>query len=42
MLPPHVAKQVPEGNPNLENGGFWGPGWCKAQPETCTTDSCAL
>jgi len=42
MLAPHVAKQVPEGNPNLENGGFWGPGWCTAQPETCTTDSCAL
>ena len=40
MIPPHVKAQVIEGNPNLfENGGFWRPGWCTAEPETCTSNS---
>ena len=43
MITPHVAAQVVEGNPNFNENepGFWGPGWCTAQPETtCRADSC--
>ena len=39
MIPPHVAREVEEGNPNLTNG-YWGPGWCTAEPQTCSSESC--
>ena len=46
MIPPHVAAQVEEGNPNLneKEPGFWSTGWCTAQPETTckTSESCVF
>merc|ERR1711899_128557 len=46
MIPPHVAAQVEEGNPNLNENepGFWSTGWCTAQPETTckTSESCVF
>ena len=46
MIAPHVAAQVMEGNPNLNENepGFWSPGWCTAQSETTckTSESCVF
>ena len=46
MIPPHVAAQVEEGNPNLNENepGFWSTGWCTAQPETTCkpSESCVF
>jgi hypothetical protein len=33
MIKPDIAPEEKAGNPN-ENGGFFGPGWCAAEPAT--------
>ena len=37
MIPIDVTPEVKEGNPN-RFGGFWGPGWCQAEPKVERND----
>ena len=31
MIPPHIANEIKEGNPNNFNGA-WSSGWCESEP----------